>query len=357
MPGACYHELSNETAAAATKRIRQAAQPKNATFKEVMMNRAVSSKVKGSPLAIRTTAKSKLLKPMLERWQLYVMVLPALLFIILFAYKPMYGILIAFKNFSMRKGIMGSDWVGLDNFIRLFNSYWFPIIIKNTLSISLLSLLVGFPAPIILALMVNEIKSERIKRTFQTVSYAPHFISTVVMCGMITLFLSPTSGIVNKGLNAIGLASVFFMQEAGLFKWIYVISGIWQGVGWGAIIYFAALSGVDKALLEAADIDGASRLQKIFYINLPVLVPTIVVLFILQCGSLLSVGYEKVYLLQNATNISASEVISTYVYKVGLINNDFSFSTAAGLFNSVVNAAILILANTLSRHIGKVGLW
>lgn len=301
--------------------------------------------------------KNKLYKQLLEHWQLYVMVLPALIYLIIFAYKPMYGVIIAFKDYSMRKGILGSDWVGLANFTRLFNSYWFPIMLKNTVTISLLSLIVGFPAPIILALMVNEIKSEKIKRTFQTVSYAPHFISTVVVCGMITMFLSPTSGIVNKILNILGMESIFFMQESGMFKWIYVLSGIWQGVGWSAIIYFAALSGVDKSLIEAADIDGASRLQKIFYINLPVLIPTIMVLFILQCGSLLSVGYEKVYLLQNDTNISASEVISTYVYKVGLEKKDFAFSTATGLFNSAVNAAILILANTISRYAGKVSLW
>lgn len=302
-------------------------------------------------------SKNNTFKHMQEHWQLYIMVLPALIYLIIFAYKPMYGVIIAFKDFSMRKGILGSDWVGFENFARLFSSYWFPIILKNTLTISLISLIVGFPAPILLALMVNEIKSEKLKGTFQTVSYAPHFISTVVVCGMITLFLSPTSGIINKGLNAFGIDSIFFMQESGMFKWIYVISGIWQSVGWSAIIYFAALSGVDKALIEAADMDGASRIQKIFYINLPVLVPTIVVLLVLQCGSLLGVGYEKVYLLQNATNINASEVISTYVYKVGLQNMDFSFSTATGLFNSVVNAIILVLANTFSRYVGKVGLW
>ncbi len=296
-------------------------------------------------------------KTAVNHWPLYVMLLPALLYIILFAYKPMYGILIAFKNYSLKKGILGSPWVGLKNFDRLFSSFWLPIILKNTVMISVLSLLLGFPAPVILALMVNEIRSEKVKRLFQTVSYAPHFISTVVICGMIILFLSPSSGIINKGIIAFGGEPVFFMQKPEMFKWIYVLSGIWQSTGWGAIIYFAALSGVDRNLLEAAEIDGASRLQRNIHINLPVLVPTIVVLFILRCGAILSVGYEKVYLLQNSTNINGSEVISTYVYKVGLQQSDFSFSTAAGLFNSIVNSALLVTCNAISRRTAHVGLW
>lgn len=283
-----------------------------------------------------------------KHWQLYILLLPALLYILLFAYKPMYGVLIAFQKYSLKKGISGSEWVGFENFNRLFSSYWFPIILKNTLKISVLTLVLSFPFPIIIALMANEIKSEKVKRTFQTVSYAPHFISTVVICGMLTLFLHPDTGIINMIMKAVGLDSVYFLQEAELFPWVYVISGIWQEVGWGAIIYFAALSGVDKSLLEAAEIDGAGRFQRILYINLPALVPTIVVLFILQCGQLLGVGYEKVYLLQNATNLSGSEVISTYVYKMGLENFDFAFSTAAGLFNSVVNATILLIVNRIS---------
>lgn len=228
---------------------------------------------------------------------------------------------------------------------------------KNTLTLSVLSLLIGFPAQILLALMVNEVETPFLKKTFQTVSYAPHFISTVVVCGMITLFLSPSSGVVNQIIAALGGERIAFMQQPGMFKWIYVISGVWQGVGWGAIIYFAALAGVDKELLEAAQIDGASRLQRMIHINLPVLIPTIVVLFILQCGSLLGVGYEKTYLLQNATNLTGSEIISTYVYKMGLERNDFSFSTATGLFNSVINCLILVIANALSRKVSETSLW
>ena len=290
-------------------------------------------------------------------WQLYVLMLPALVYIVLFAYKPMYGILIAFKDFSMKKGILASPWVGFKNFERLFSSYWFPIILKNTLTISLLSLVIGFPIPIILALLLNEVRSNKFRSMVQTFSYAPHFISMVVMCGMVAMFLSPTTGVVNKLLNALGLESVFFMQEAGLFKWVYVLSGIWQGAGWSSVIYYAALSGVDKSLLEAADMDGATRLQKIWHVNLPVILPTILVMLILQCGSLLSVGYEKAYLLQTSSNLTGSEIISTYVYKVGLVQSDFSFSTAAGLFNTVVNCIILISANQLSKKVAKTGLF
>lgn len=290
-------------------------------------------------------------------WQLYVLMLPALVYIVLFAYKPMYGILIAFKDFSMKKGILASPWVGFKNFERLFSSYWFPIILKNTLTISLLSLVIGFPIPIMLALLLNEVRSNKFRSMVQTFSYAPHFISMVVMCGMVAMFLSPTTGVVNKLLNALGMESVFFMQEAGLFKWVYVLSGVWQGTGWSSVIYFAALSGVDKSLLEAADMDGATRLQKIWHVNLPVILPTILVMLILQCGSLLSVGYEKAYLLQTSSNLTGSEIISTYVYKVGLVQSDFSFSTAAGLFNTVVNCIILISANQLSKKVAKTGLF
>jgi len=293
----------------------------------------------------------------LRCWQLYVMILPALIYALLFFYKPMYGMLIAFKDYSFRLGTLGSPWNGLINFERLFHSYWFPIILKNTFTISLLSLVVGFPVPVLLALIVNEVGNTRIRNTVQTVTYAPHFISTVVICGMITMFLNPSTGIINRLLGLIGIEPVFFMQEASYFKWIYVITGIWQQAGWDSIIYVAALSGVDKEILEAADIDGANRFQKIVHINFPVLIPTVVVLFILRCGSILSVGYEKVYLLQTNTNLPGSEIISTYVYKVGLEQSDFSFSTAAGVFNSVVNSTILIMANTLSRRVSSTSLW
>ena len=290
-------------------------------------------------------------------WQLWLMMVPAIVYMVLFVYKPMGGVLIAFQGYSLKRGIWGSEWVGFENFNRLFKSYWFPIILKNTLTLSLLSLLLSFPAPIILALAANEIRSERRKRTFQTVSYAPHFISTVVVCGMITVFLSPESGVINFLLQAIGIDPVAFLAKPNAFKWVYVLSGIWQTVGWSAIIYIAALSGVDKNLLEAAEIDGANRIQRIRYVTLPVLVPTIVIMFILRCGSILSVGYEKVYLLQNTANLSASEVISTYVYKVGLEKADFGFSTAVNLFNNVINCIVLILSNKLSKKVSGSSLF
>ena len=292
-----------------------------------------------------------------NHWQLWLMMLPAIVYMLLFVYKPMSGILIAFQKYSLKKGIWGSKWIGFDNFTRLFKSYWFPIILKNTLTLSLLSLILSFPAPIILALAANEIRSEKRKRLFQTVSYAPHFISTVVVCGMITVFLSPESGVINFLLKTVGIDPIAFLAKPKMFKWVYVLSGIWQTVGWSAIIYIAALSGVDKNLLEAAEIDGANRIQRILYVNLPVLVPTIVIMFILRCGSILSVGYEKVYLLQNTANLSASEVISTYVYKVGLEKADFGFSTAVNLFNNVINCIVLILSNKLSKKVSGSSLF
>ncbi|MDY4670804.1 MAG: ABC transporter permease subunit [Oliverpabstia sp.] len=296
-------------------------------------------------------------KSVWKSWRLYLMCLPAVIYFLMFAYKPMYGILIAFKDYSMRKGIIGSPWIGFENFERLFSSYWFPIILKNTLTLSILTLILGFPIPIILALILNEVQNTRLRKGFQTISYAPHFISTVVLCGMLTLFLSPSSGVINKIIELFGGEAINFLQKPELFKWVYVLSGVWQEMGWGSIIYFATLSGVDRALLEAADIDGATRLQKIWYINLPVLVPTILILLILNCGSLLSVGYEKVFLLQNPTNLSASEVISTFVYKSGLEKADFSFGAAADLFNSVVNTIVLLTANMISKRTTKTSLF
>ena len=298
-----------------------------------------------------------LLKRKDSHWQLWLMMVPAIVYMLLFVYKPMGGVLIAFQDFSLKKGIWGSEWVGFDNFTRLFRSYWFPIILKNTLTISVLSLLLSFPAPIILALAANEIRSEKRNRTFQTVSYAPHFISTVVVCGMITVFLSPESGVINFLLGLVGVEPVAFLAKPSAFKWVYVLSGIWQTVGWSAIIYIAALSGVDKNLLEAAEIDGANRIQRIRYVNFPVLIPTIVIMFILRCGSILGVGYEKVYLLQNSANLSASEVISTYVYKVGLEDADFGFSTAVNLFNNVINCIVLILSNKISKKVSGSSLF
>lgn len=223
--------------------------------------------------------------------------------------------------------------------------------------ISIYGLLAGFPLPILLALSLNELKGTKVKKLAQTVTYAPYFISTVVMCGMLIAFLNPNTGIINKLIAALGGEPVPFLSEAALFPSIYVWSGVWQGTGWGSVIYFAALSGVDPQLLEAATLDGATRWQKIWYVNLPALMPTIVIMLIMNCGSLLSVGYEKAFLLQNALNLETSEVISTYVYKTGLVSAQYSFSTAIGLFNSVVNLILLVTVNAVSRRIGENSLW
>ena len=300
--------------------------------------------------------KKKLWERICEHWQLFIFILPAFMYTLLFDYKPMYGIIIAFQDYKLMQGVSGSVFIGLSNFLRLFTSYWFSIIIENTLTISLLSIALSFPMPILLALMINEVRTKPIKKAFQTVSYAPHFISIVVVCGMITLFLSG-NGILTRIVTLFGLEELRLLQSPSAFKWIYVLSGILQNAGWNAIIYTAALSGVDPQLREAAESDGANRVQKNIHVNLPVLVPTITVLFILQCGTILGIGYEKVYLLQNSMNIAGSEVISTYVYKMGLEKEDFAFSTAAGLFNSVVNGIVLILVNTISKRVSENSLW
>lgn len=305
----------------------------------------------------KQTNFTRTLKQILRSWQLYAMLLPAVVWYIIFCYAPMYGVVVAFKDFSMRAGILGSDWCGFENFQVLFENVWFPIILKNTLTLSILSLVLTFPLPIILALSFNELQHDRVRHFVQTVGYAPHFISTVVLCGMVFLFTNPTTGIINQFITMFGGEPIEFMVKPNLFKWVYIISGVWQGVGWSSIIYFAALAGVDKSLLEAAQIDGATRLQRIIHINFPVLVPTMMTLLILQCGQLLNVGYEKVYALQKDITLSASEVISTFVYKIGLQSGDFEIATAAGLFNSVCNTIILILANTLSKKLTESGLW
>lgn len=300
---------------------------------------------------------SRNLTQMRRDWQLYLFCLPAVVYIALFAYKPMYGILIAFKNFKIRRGVWGSPWVGFENFERLFSSYWFPVALQNTLIISALSIFIGFPAAIILALIFNEMKNEKFRKAAQTISYAPHFISTVIVCSMVTMFLSPSNGFINKIIQFFGGEAIAFMSLPGWFKWINELSGIWQGVGWSSILYFSALSGVDGALLDAADVDGATRLQKIRYVHIPTIMPTIVITLIMRCGSILSVGYEKILLLQTTGNLPSSEILSTYVYRVGMIQADYSFSTAANLFNTVVNVVMLYLANKIATKTTESGLF
>jgi putative aldouronate transport system permease protein len=283
--------------------------------------------------------------------------MPTIIYFAVFSYAPMYGLLIAFKNYNGAFGIWGSPWVGFKHFKDLLGSYYFWPIIKNTLTISFYSTAIGFPFPIILALMLNEVNNYKYKKFVQTVLYAPHFISTVVMVGIIIIMLSPTIGIVNHWLEFLGFERYYFMIQPDAFKHIYVWSGIWQNMGWGAIIYLAALSTVSTELYEAATIDGASRIQKIWHINIPAIKPTIVIMLIMSIGSMISVGFEKTFLLQNDMNIKASEVISTYVYKRGLINGSFSFSTAVGLFNNVANLILLLIANFIARKTSETSLF
>lgn len=292
-----------------------------------------------------------------ENFDLYIFLLPAVVVTFIFSYVPLYGVQIAFRNYSVRKGIWGSTWVGFDHFERLFNSPQFEMILWNTLSLSIYGLIAGFPIPIILALMLNSMNGQKYRKIIQTVTYAPNFISVVVMCGMISLFLSPRIGIVNTFLGMFGMDPVNFLGEASMFKHIYVWTGVWQSMGFNSVIYFAALSGIAPDLHEAATVDGATKLQRIAHIDIPGILPTIIILLILNCGSILSVGFEKSFLLQNDLNRSASEIISTYVYKVGLIDNDMSFSSAIGLFNSVVNAILLVTVNAISKRVSETSLW
>lgn len=302
---------------------------------------------------------NRALKPrsVFKNYDLYLMLVPVIIYFIVFEYLPMYGISIAFKNFSPRLGIWQSEWAGLRHFERFFSSFRFEGLIWNTVSISFLSLVFGFPIPIIFALLVNEVHNKRSSKFIQTVSYMPHFLSTVVVVSILLTFTSPSVGIVNRVIEFFGGDAQYFMAQPEWFKPLYVISGIWQGYGWSSIIYSAAIASIDAEQYEAADVDGATKLQKILYITIPSIIPTAMILLILQAGSVMSVGFEKAYLMQNDLNISASEVISTYVYKVGLLSADFSFSAAVGFFNSVINFALIVLVNWAARRFGEMRLW
>ncbi len=310
--------------------------------------------------AVRKAEKKLKRKKLMEKiWkgrEYYLLILPALVYVLIFCYGPMYGIQIAFKNYKMSRGIWDSKWVGLMHFKDFFQGYYFWNLIKNTLLLSLYNLIVTFPIPIIVALIINELKG-RYKKVVQTVLYAPHFISTVVLVGMIGIMFSPSVGVVNQFLNLLGIDSIYFMGDSRYFRHMYVWSGLWQQMGWSAIIYIAALSGVDPALHEAASIDGATRMQRILHINLPCIAPTVIIMLILAVGSIANVGYEKVFLMQNSLNQDVSEVISTYVYKRGIIDTNYSFSTAVNLFNNVVNLILLLIANTVSRKFSESSLF
>ena len=292
------------------------------------------------------------LAPYLRNWDLYLLLVPAIALYIIFNYAPMYGVQIAFRNYKPKAGILGSPWVGLKHFQRFFRSYYASRLIFNTLGIGVYSLAVGFPVPIILAIMMNELRNLHYKKFIQTVTYLPHFLSTVVLVSIVNAFLNPKTGLLNMFFLRMGKPTIYFMAEPQYFKTIYVLSGVWQNMGWDSIIYVAALAGIDPTFYEAGRVDGASRWQMLLHITLPSILPTATIMLILRCGHIMGVGFEKVFLMQNDLNMSTSDVISTYVYRSGLINAEFSFSAAVGLFNSVVNCMMLVLVNWVTGRLG-----
>lgn len=304
------------------------------------------------------------IKPARKRWtrikrdyELYLFLLPIIILYLIFKYYPMYGVQIAFKDFSPSQGIWGSEWVGFQHFKDFFDSYNFWTIIKNTLSLSFFSLLFGFPAPIIIAIMLNQMLGKSYKKFVQTVIYAPHFISTVVLVGMLNVFLSPNSGIVNHVIIWFGGDPILFMADEGWFRPLYILSGIWQETGFSTIIYLAALAGVNPELHEAAIMDGASKRKRVWYVDLPSILPTIVILLILSLGNIMSIGFEKAYLMQSDLNYATSNIIPTYVYEMGIQKAQYSFSTAIGLFNSFINIILIFTVNRIAKKLTETSLW
>ncbi|GIP11521.1 sugar ABC transporter permease [Paenibacillus macerans] len=302
-------------------------------------------------------AKRKTWVQVKRNYELYLFLLPILLVYLVFKYYPMYGVQIAFKDFSPSQGIWGSEWVGFKHFIDFFDSYNFWTIISNTLTLSFLSLVFGFPAPVIIAILLNQMLGKRYKKFIQTVIYAPHFISTVVLVGMLNVFLSPNSGIVNHLITLFGGEPILFMANEGWFRPLYILSGIWQETGFSTIIYLAALAGVNPELHEAAIMDGASKWKRVWYVDIPGILPTIVILLILALGNIMSIGFEKAFLMQSDLNYATSNIIPTYVYELGIQKAQYSFSTAVGLFNSVINIILVVTVNRVARKLTETSLW
>ncbi|WP_414694849.1 ABC transporter permease [Paenibacillus sp.] len=289
---------------------------------------------------LRTAARR-----VLANWELYALIALPVAYFVIFRYLPMYGILIAFKEFSPAKGIWGSPWVGFDHFVAFFESYNFTQILRNTVVLSMLLLLIAFPIPILIALMINQVAHRRLKKFIQTSIYAPYFISTVVLIGMVYVFLSPNSGIVNNIIVALGGEPVLFMGKSEWFRPIYVFTDVWQNTGFASIVYLAALAGIDPHLHEAAVVDGANKWQRVRHIDLPGILPTVLIMFILAIGNLMNIGFEKAFLMQTDLNADASEIIPTYVYKIGIQRAQYSFSAAIGLFNAAINLILLVIVN------------
>jgi putative aldouronate transport system permease protein len=303
------------------------------------------------------TTLDRLKKYFRQYWIFYLLLLPALLDVFIFKYLPIYGVQIGFRDYMARRGIWGSDWVGLKYFFQFVNSPNFLQIMRNTVLLSVYNLLFGFPIPIILAFVINEIRRHSFKKITQMITYMPHFISMVAVVGLINLVLDRQSGLVNIILKGFGSGGISFLSMQSAYRTIYVVSEIWQHAGWGTIIYLAALAGVDAEVVEAARIDGASRYQKIRYVDFPTILPTIIILLILRAGSVLNIGFEKVFLLQNDLNRDVSEIIATYTYRLGILNGQFSYTTAIGMFNNLVNATVLLFVNGLARKFGETSLW
>ena len=298
----------------------------------------------------------RLQKDLKKNKELYLLILPVILFYVVFKYGPIFGLSIAFENFTPVQGFFGNDFVGLKYFKEFFTDYYFARLIKNTIVISFSTLIFGFPAPIILALMLNNVSNRLFSRAVQSISYMPHFISTVVICGMIVQ-LTTKEGAITTFLAMFGFPKVTILNQASMFVPVYIISGIWQSIGWGSIIYLAALTNVDQELYDAADVDGAGKFAKMFHVTLPSILPTIVIMFILQVGKMFSIGYEKIILLYNPLTYSTADVITTYVYRKGLLEGNWSYSTAIGMFDSVINLLLVIGTNKLSKKISGMGLW
>jgi putative aldouronate transport system permease protein len=288
---------------------------------------------------------------------LYLFLLPAIIYYLVFRYAPMYGALIAFQDFNPFRGMAESPWVGFKHFKDFFGGVYFFRLLRNTVLLSIYGLIFGFPMPIVFALLLNEVRSKKLRAMVQTISYLPHFVSTVILCGLIVQFLTPNTGLIARIIeNFTGVPSNL-LEDSRWFRTVYILSGIWQGVGWGSIIYFAALTSINPSLYEAADIDGASRIQKMKHISLPGLVPTMVTLLILDLGRILNIGFEKVILLYRSSTYETADIISTYVYRSGLISQQYSFAAAVGLFNSVVGLILVVLSNYISRRVAHQSLW
>ena len=303
-------------------------------------------------LQMRCRNKMKIFK---SNWTLYFLVLPAFVYLFLFNYMPMYGVQIAFRNFRPVHGIVGSQWVGLKHFLKFFNYPGFWMLINNTLSISLWSI-ATFPLAVILALMINEVQNSRFKRTVQMVTYMPHFISTVVVCALIRLMFARATGVVNTVITSLGGDRIDFIQTPSYFIPLFVGSGVWQNIGWNAIIFLSALSAVSPEYVEAARIDGANRMQIIWHVYIPTILPTVIIMLIMRYGSVLSVGYEKIFLMQNPLNLDISQVISTYVYDLGIVKGQYSYSSAIGLFNNVINVIMLLIVNTIAKKVSSISI-